>query len=198
MKKEAKVRITAYWHQKLVSEAAILPSLQFFRPSFIPLGRVHPIWTTCGSSSSAVRAATVQARILSGRYRTDWLRRNWAPGESGACRLPGCALYPGDTLHLLAGACPALAPTQSRVLANWSENLTEFPVLYTAVSSIVSGAPNDFVSFLLDPSTSPEIITLAQQHGAVITDTVFSLTRQWVWSTHRARLRLLGLHRYLT
>ena len=197
MKSEARSKIRAFWHDKFVAEASTLPSLQYFRPSFIPPGQVHPLWTTCGSSSSAVRAATVQARLLSGRYRTDWLRRRWAPNESGACRLPGCGMSPGDTLHLLAGACPALASTQAKVISNWNDSLADFPALHKAVSTILAGPPNNLVAFLLDPSTTPAIIALTQQHGNTVTKTIFTLTRQWVWSTHRARLRLLGLHRYI-
>ena len=69
--------VIASWHGKLVAEAENLPSLLFLRPSFIPLGTgSHPLWTTCGSSSTAVRAATVQARMISGRYRSDWLQRH--------------------------------------------------------------------------------------------------------------------------
>ena len=112
---KTKVRsaVTAYWHRKLTAAASNLPSLLFLCPSFLSLGRgTHPLWVTCGSSPTAVRAATVQARMLSGRYRTDWLRRHWT-GESGACRLPACTFNQGDLPHLLTGACPALAPSLS-------------------------------------------------------------------------------------
>ena len=66
-------------------------------------------WWTYYSSSSAVRAATVMAKMLIGRNRLCWLRRLWTQ-ESGACLLPGCGQVPGDVTHLLSGECPALQP----------------------------------------------------------------------------------------
>ena len=99
------------------------------RLSFLPLGRgAHPMWWTCYSSSSAVWAATVMAKMLSGRYRSCWLRRHWTQ-ESGACRLPGCGQVPGDVAHLLSGECPALQPYLATTLQHLSEMLAPHPHL---------------------------------------------------------------------
>ena len=133
-KAKVKSAITAHWHKKLATEASNLPSLQFLRPSFLPLGRgTHPLWATSGSSSTTVRAATVQARMLSGRYRTDWLRRHWT-GESGPCHLPTCNSTQGDLPHLLSGACTALAPTLARTLQYWEKCLSPLPHLLPTLS----------------------------------------------------------------
>ena len=104
-KAKVKAAIRSFWHAHLARESASLPSLRYLRIPFLPLGAgPHPVWWTCGSSASAVRAATVQSKMLSGRYRSCWLRRHWT-GESGTCRLPGCGQVPGDVPHLV-GARP--------------------------------------------------------------------------------------------
>ena len=81
-KAKVKSAINDFWHVTLVRQAASLPSLFYFRLPFLPLGAgSHPVCWTCGSSSSAVWAANVQAKMLSGRYRSCWLHRHWT-GES--------------------------------------------------------------------------------------------------------------------
>ena len=100
---DVKSAITCFWRASLISEADSLTSLRYMRLPFLPLGRgAHPLWWTCFSSSSAVRCATVMAKMLSGRYMSCWLRRHWTQ-ESGGCRLPGCGHVPGDIAHLLSG-----------------------------------------------------------------------------------------------
>ena len=193
-----KTAVCQYWHRKLAAQAASLPSLCHLRAAFLPLGRgAHPLWSTCGSSSSATRAATVQARMLSGRYRSDWLRRHWGPGESGACRLPSCTFPQGDLEHLLTGACPALAPALARTLQHCTTFLSTNPALLSTVQAALAREPSHFVSFILDPSTDQAVLSLTQQHGSGILAPLFRFSRAWIWAAHRDRLRLLGLHQYL-
>jgi hypothetical protein len=53
-------------------------------------------------------------------------------------------------------------------------------------------------SFFLDPSTNPMVIALVQQYGqGPVLGPLFQVSRAWIWSAHRARMRLLGLERYL-
>ena len=197
-KSNVKSAVCQYWHAKLVSEAATLPSLCHLRASFLPIGQgSHPLWRTCGPSQSSVRSATIQARMLSGRYRTDWLRRHWGPGESGACRLPSCTSPRGDLVHLLSAACPALAPTLARTLTHTMDILSPYPLLIATIQDALTREPGQFVSFLLDPSTDLSVIPLAQQHGREILVPLFRFSRAWVWAAHRQRLRLLGLHQFL-
>ena len=197
-KSAVKSAVCSHWHTKLSNEAAKLPSLCHLHTFFLPLGRgCHPLWRTCGPSSSAVRSATVQARMLSGRYRTDWLRRHWGPGESGACRLPSCTSPRGDLEHLLSAACPALAPTLAHTLTHTLDFLAPYPLLISTIQDALLREPEHFVSFLLDPSTDFSVIPLVQQHGRHILVPLFRFSRAWVWAAHRHRLRLLGLHQYL-
>ena len=66
-----KSNIISHWANKLKVEAALLPSLKSFNPSFMSLTAPHPLWWTAGSSPSKVAmATTIQAQMISGRYRT--------------------------------------------------------------------------------------------------------------------------------
>ena len=198
-KAKVKSAINEYWHATLVKQAASLPSLCYLRLPFLPIGAgPHPVWWTCGSSSSAVRAATVQAKMMSGRYRSCWLRRHWS-GESGACRLPGCGQVPGDVAHLLSAECPALQPylatTLTHILAMLSPNKDLLSLFVNAVSD---NDRESAVSYILDPSTSPRVIALVQQCGqGPVLEPLFRMSRAWIWSAHRARMRLLGLEKFL-
>ena len=126
-KSDVKTAIFSFWRDTLIDEAESLTSLPYMRLSFLPLGRgCHPLWWTCYSSSSAVRAATVMGKMLSGRYRSCWLRRHWTQ-ESGACRLPGCGQVPGDVAHLLSGECLALKPYLATTLNHLSDILSPPP-----------------------------------------------------------------------
>ena len=52
--------------------------------------------------------------------------------------------------------------------------------------------------FMLDPSTDPLVIQLVQLYGSVnVLVPLFQASRAWVWSAHRARMRLLGLEQYV-
>ena len=150
------------------------------------------------SLASSVRAATLQAKMLSRRYRSCWLRRHWTD-ESGACRLPDCGQVPGVIGHLLSAECPALQPhlatTLPHLFAMLSPNKDLLSLLVSAVSC------NDKVttaSFFLDPSTNPKVIALVQRYGkGPVLGPLFRVSRAWIWSAHRARMRLLGLERFL-
>ena len=193
-----KTAIRNFWHTALASQAASLPSLRYLRPSFLTLGTgPHPLWWTCGSSPSAVRAATVQAKMLSGRYRSCWLRRHWTD-ESGACRLPGCGLAPGDVAHLLSSQCPTLQPLLSSTLHGIKDMLSPHPRLLSLMLAALSGESEACTTFLLDPSTNPEVIVLCQLHGRKqVLFPLFRACRAWIWSAHRSRMKLLGLEQFL-
>ena len=196
-KSTVKSAVTSHWHSALMTMAAPLNSLRYLRPGFLPLGQgPHPLWWTCQSSPSAVRAATVQAKMLSGRYRSCWLRRHWTH-ETGACRLPGCGMSPGDVAHILCGECPALQEALSQTLTNIQEILSHHPVLLPPVHTALNSDKEALSAFILDPSTDPAVITLVQHQGRGILLPLFRVSRAWVWAAHRTRMRLLGLEKFL-
>ena len=85
-KKLMKQKVTDYWEIKLREEARKLKSLLYFKPEFISLKCPHPIWTSAGYSPYNIAKATVQAIMLSGRYRFGALFRHWVKGN-GCCTL---------------------------------------------------------------------------------------------------------------
>ena len=193
-----KLKICEYWRAFLTAQALPLTSLRYLRLAFLPLGRgAHPLWKTCKSSPSAVRAATVQAKMLSGRYRSCWLRRHWS-GESGECRLPGCGMVPGDVAHLLSAECPALQQSLASTFCHIKSLLEPHPLLLSLLLSARNGDRESVTMFFLDPSTEPQVIKLCQLYGrASVLDPLFQVSRAWIWAAHRARMRLLGLEQYL-
>jgi hypothetical protein len=195
---DVKAAITSFWRHSLLVEAESLTSLRYMRLHFLPLGcGAHPLWWTCFSSPSAVRSATVMAKMLSGRYRSCWLRRHWTQ-ESGACRLPGCGQVPGDVAHLLSAECPALQPHLAVTFQHMCAMLAPHPVLQHHVMAVLHGDREAVTAFFLDPSTDPCVIRLTQCYGKAATLTpLFQAARAWVWSAHRTRMRMLGLEQYL-
>ena len=197
-KAAVKSAIISFWRASLITEAEPLTSLRYLRLHFLPLGRgAHPLWWTCFSSSTAVRSATVMGKMLSGRYRSCWLRRHWTM-ESGACRLPGCGQVPGDVPHLLSGECKALQPYLASTLQHLLDMLSSHPHLLPPLIAALNGDRDSTTQFFLDPSTDPAVIQLAQHYGLVnVLVPLFQAARAWVWCAHRTRMRLLGLEWYL-
>ena len=189
--------MTSFWNQRYCLEAIQRPSLCFLRPSFLPLtGKPHPLWSSCKSSPTAVRAATIQGRILSGRYHTDLLRSRW-DGNDGSCRLPGCGVPEADTVHLLSGQCITLQPYLNASLQHNLTFLLEYPDLYEVTVSSLNGTPFCWVRYLLDPSVEPEIIQISQTKGDEYIWPLFKLSRSMVWTMHKYRLKLLGLDKFI-
>ena len=103
--------VISYWEKKLRAEAEPLKSLEFFKPSYMSLLAPHPLWLTARSSSYEVIKATVQAKMLSGRYRTEKLCSHWSNNKSGYC-LSGCSSQVEDLSHILLD-CPSLSKTRN-------------------------------------------------------------------------------------
>ena len=98
-----KRRVISYWETILREEAAALDSLLYFKPCFMSLTRPHPLWYTAGSSPSKVAMASIQALMISGRYRSEALFRHWAPkNKNGFCLLsPTCSETVETIQHIL-------------------------------------------------------------------------------------------------
>ena len=75
-KKMCKAKVLSWWETKLRDESIALTSLTFFKPSFMSLNRIHPIWSTAETPFEVTKAA-VLADMISGRYITDYRARHW-------------------------------------------------------------------------------------------------------------------------
>ena len=100
-KKLVKQHVVDHWERHLRAEAVILDSLSFFKPNYLSLTKPHPLWTTTGSSPVRVSMATVQAQMLSGRFRTEKLCSHWSKNKAGVCLLSeDCSLEIDDIKHI--------------------------------------------------------------------------------------------------
>ena len=192
LKNLVKKKVLNFWEIKLREESQCLSSLAYFKPSFYSLSTTHPLWTTVGSSPYETKKAVVQARMLSGRYRTEKLRRHWSTNKEGVCLLPTCNGQIEDLPHVLVG-CPALQEARDRVQLMWVNKLSDKPHILNVVKHYVDKPDSDCIQFLIDPSVLPLVINLKQEYGIVVFDTIFNLTRTYCYSLHIARLKLLGL-----
>ena len=71
-------------------------------------------------------------------------------------------------------------------------------LLSVLVSAVSCNEKETTAAFFLDPSTNPKVIALVQRYGkGPVLGPLFQVSRAWIWSAHRARMRLLGLERFL-
>ena len=154
----------------------------------------HLLWKTTGHSPTRVAMATIQALFLSGRYRCGSLIRHWAPGlDNGFCQLsPACTEIIEDISHILHH-CSALKKIRCGLYDYTLRYSSTLP--YKMMNLLRSKChPNNpsFVLFILDCSSDPDAISLAQELGEDVFEHLFSVTRTWVYVIHRERLKMLG------
>ena len=190
-----KKKILSYWEEKLRDEAASLSSLKYFHPNYMSLSRPHWIWTTAGSSPSKICMATIQATIISGRYRTEALTRYWSSNKNGCCLLsPQCNAQGlrEDVQHMLQ-FCPALQDVREKLL-DYTKNFTSKldNHLQEKIYTLCLPVNPDFCQFIIDCSSLPLVISLVQLYGSSLLSVIFEISRTWVFVIHRERLRRLG------
>ena len=123
----------------------------------------HPLWTTSRNSPFEVNKSIVVARLLSGRYRSDWHTRHWSQtNKDGNCLLcPGKAI-PGTIEHLLV-TCEALDSKRITLFDFWKQQSAESPHLQSLISTVLDYNITEYVQFLLDPSVVPVVISGCQK-----------------------------------
>ena len=192
-KKLCKQKVLDYWHKKLTSKAC-LPSLQYLHPGYLSLTRPHPIWTSLDNNPYQAKAAHIQAIFLSGRYRSERLCRFWSQNRNGVCLLPICKNQNifEDIEHIFL-RCQSLTDVRRRLDEFTQEYICDKPVLQPAVDAYLY-SPQDYLrmQFFLDCSVLPLVISSYQQHGPVIHQHLFRISRTWCRSLHVARMKRLG------
>ena len=147
-KRQVKTLVTTYWQSKLSGEAASMSSLTNFHPSFMRLDRPHPIWTTAGSNPYEVNKAIQQARLLSGRYRTEGLARFWSQNKNGYC-LAATECSPNEVVedveHILVN-CIAYKDSRRSLSHLWLTD--QHPLVLLLVMEALSSGPQYLVQFL--------------------------------------------------
>ena len=178
-----------YWQTKLRNDASRLESLKYFKPQFMSLQVTHPIWSTCGSNSYEVCKAIVQARMLSGRYRTDHLIRHFSNND-GSCTLCKCSSCPGSIEHLLL-KCSALNGTRTKLL----EDLSKMEFVNERTKSFIKTCfqrEETALQLLLDSSVLSQVISIVQLEGPQILNELFYFSRSWCYTIHKTRQKLQG------
>ena len=125
-----KKRVTEYWEGLLREEAANLPSLQYFVAQCGSLTSPHPIWTSSGSNSFECRKSEILAKMVSGRFRSEYLCRHWSDNRLGFCEADTCVGVVGDLEHLLEH-CPALAAERERLWHMFFDKSVQFPAFFS-------------------------------------------------------------------
>ena len=113
------------------------------------LCKPHPLWTTCDSSIYEANKACIQAKYLSGRYRTDKLLSHFSKENSGFCELHPEDPVVGDLLHHLV-LCPALQERRKVLFEYWSSITASSPPCREIITAIMSSPIQKFMQFILD------------------------------------------------
>ena len=106
-----------------------------------------------------------------------------------------CSAELDDIPHLLQG-CKALDPVRLRLILFTNKYVNE-NYLHQDVASVIQNCCNpaspSFCSFLLDCTSNPLVICLVQKYGRdPIYNSLFDITRTWIFVLHRERLKLRG------
>ena len=190
-KKLIKLKVVEYWQHRFAQECSALPSLKYFDPTKASLISPHPVWKFAGPCPYEVNKSIVVAKMISGRYRTEALTRHWSEKGDGYCSLVTCDRVVGDLEHLLVG-CPALQSIRNNMFDLWEQKLSGCDPLYQLFQKMRSGPPEAMSCFLLNPAANPELIHLNQTFGPNMFENALYLTRTFVYSIHREKLKLTG------
>ena len=125
-----KRKLNEYWTEKFKEEISDmkLKSLKLFHESSCQLGRPHLIWEFAQHHPFEVSKAIIVARLMSGRYRTDQMRRHWTQNKEGFCLAPTCQNVAGDIPHMFV-SYPAIRSIKQRILSFWNQKSAPCPPL---------------------------------------------------------------------
>ena len=191
-----KSNIIGFWETKYRQEAETKTSLLYFKPQFHNLRHPHPLWTTCNSNSFEVNKSAVVARLLSGRYLSDWHCRHWSSDNpAGLCMLCPDEETPGTLEHMLV-TCTALNEKR-KVLNKYIHDQTDDnDALRAVIAAEMSSTVTNTVQFLLDPSVVSSVQIAVQQKKFTLEE-IFAVTRTYCYAIHRRRLQLIGRFNFL-
>ena len=150
LKRKVKSAVIKYWEDNLRHEAESLDSLHLFVPTNCNLQHPHPLWTTAGSNSFECHKSIVLARMISGRFRTEYLSRHWTNNKQGHCQLETCSQTVGNLEHLLI-SCPGLELVRSRMREMMLCRTRKLIPLNVFIARILESPPAIQLQFLLEP-----------------------------------------------
>ena len=131
----------------------------------------------------------LQAKFLSGRYRSDRLLRHFDSKFDRNCSL--CQDSDGSIEHLLL-LCPSLSDCRDQQFRMLDKN----PDISDKAKELVYAASlkstHEFTQILLDCSVVPDVIEVYQNSDDKILFDIFKFTRTWCYNVHRMRMKMLG------
>ena len=193
-KKLIKSKIMDHWEEKLRLEASFLPSyLPYFNPQFLSLNSPHRLWTTAGPKPYEIAKARIQLLFLSSQYPCSKHTRHWsADNPEGLCTFSSCweNHLVESPEHILL-YCPAYNSSRQNMFYLCFK--TTCPVAFSLVVNFLNHkSTTKLMQFLLDCSSLPEVIYMAQHHGEQVYSDLFYLSRTWCFTLHRERMKRLG------
>ena len=186
-----KRNLRKYWTERFREEICglKLKSLKLFNESSCQLGRPHLIWEFSQHHPFEVSKAIIVARLMSGRYRTDKLRRHWTQNREGFCLAPTCRNVVGDIPHMFV-SCPAIRSIRHRILSFWNQKSAPCPPLLSFLSKVEGFPPEVFAQFIVNPTLFPEVAGLCQIYGLGLLGHIFYLTRTYAFHINRFNCQL--------
>ena len=144
------------------------------------LTQSHSLFFYAGHSPFNVAKASVQAIMLSGRYRCGSLTHYWDKSD-GVCRLSPHCNELEDLTHILKG-CFALRSMRYRLLTFTQNYIRALSIkLKMLIEHYFNPEHSEFPSFLLDCSHYPSVISLGQELGkSDVLSHLHHLSRTWV------------------
>ena len=176
-----KGKITEFWRFYLSSQCGTFDSLKYLRTDFLSLNHPHPIFSYLQGNGYELRAASIQALILCGRYRTEKLKRFWSKNTFGFCLFPECfnLKQKEDIRHFLL-LCAGLSDERRRLETFTEKFSLDKPVLKLLIDEYLFSTDDDLrIQFLVDPSVLPHVISAVQQFGVIIHQHCFKISRLW-------------------
>ena len=145
-----------------------------------------------GSSPSNIAMATIQARMISGRYRSESLCKHWSKNKDGFCQLsPSCANTVEDIPHILT-SCSGHSTIRGKLIKFTLNYTSTVPAIQNLILSLCIPSNPRLVQFLLDCSCLPEVVRATQMYGQEVLGHLFTITRTWVYTLHKSRMKILG------
>ena len=189
--KKIKDAVRNHWENKLKEEACDLNSLRYFNPFTSSLQYPHHTWKLSGNNPFETHKSIVLAKMLSGRYRTEYLMRHWSnKNKDGFCQFTSCCSVAGTLEHILV-VCPALENVRRKMKEFVLEKLREKLIpMYLFVSEIFKGNEEAQTCFLLSPLSFPFISSQVHLYGDTLLQLICYCSRTYVYYIHKERMRL--------
>ena len=143
------------------------------------LSRPHLLWTTCHGNSYELNKATIQAKYLSGRFRTEYLSRHWSSNKQGYCLLDTCREEVGDLEHLLI-TCQGLDEVRMKMRYMMLSKTQKLVPLNILILNIFLSPPKTQLQFFMEPLAFAEILELHSVYGQAVLSLVFYCVRTYM------------------